>query len=140
LDRGTRRPGDQPRWLTSATSASTSVHGSDRVDRVKTADVRVERGSGGLGGRPVEDGGDMCRVAGDAYGVRYSRAVWWFGSQNHRWPVSRVWASKPGRRFREGTDGTWQHRGVCVEAKLSHEGCGGRRMKITSGWTITPSG
>jgi hypothetical protein len=35
-------------------------------------DVRVERGSGGLGGRPVEDGGDMCQVAGDAYGVRYS--------------------------------------------------------------------
>jgi hypothetical protein len=38
--------------------------------------VRVERGSGGLGGRSVEDGGDMCRVAGDTYGVRYSR---WFG-------------------------------------------------------------
>jgi hypothetical protein len=25
--------------------------------------------------------------AGDAYGVRYSRAVWWFGPQNHRWRV-----------------------------------------------------
>jgi hypothetical protein len=77
------------------------MHGSGRVDRVKTADVRVERGSGGLGGQPVEDGGDTCRVAGDAYGVRYSRVVWWFGPQNHRWLVSRVWASKPGRGFEE---------------------------------------
>jgi hypothetical protein len=31
-------------------------------------------------------------------------------------------------------------KGVRVEAKLSHEGCGGRQMKITSGWTITSSG
>jgi hypothetical protein len=45
-------------------------------------DVQVERGSGGLGGRPVEDDGDTCRVVGDAYGVCYSRAVWWFGPQN----------------------------------------------------------
>jgi hypothetical protein len=45
LDRGTRRPGDQPRWLISGTSTSVSVHGSDRVDRVKTDDVQVERGS-----------------------------------------------------------------------------------------------
>jgi hypothetical protein len=56
------------------------------------------------------------------------------------WTGLRVWASKPGRRFRGGTDGTWRHRGVRVEAKLSHEGRGGRWMKITSGWTITPSG
>jgi hypothetical protein len=40
-----QRPGDQPRWLTSGTSISTSVHGSDHVDRVKTEDVQVERGS-----------------------------------------------------------------------------------------------
>jgi hypothetical protein len=26
--------------------------------------MRVERGSGGLGGRPIEDGGDTCQVAG----------------------------------------------------------------------------
>jgi hypothetical protein len=84
LDRGTRRPGGQPRWLTSGTSRSASVYGSDRVDRVKTADVQVERGSVGLSGRPVEDGGDTCRVAGDAYEVRYSRTVWWFGPQNHQ--------------------------------------------------------
>jgi hypothetical protein len=64
LDRETRRRGDQPWWLTSGTSTSASVYGSDRVDRVKTADVQVERGSEGLGGRPVKDGGDTCRVAG----------------------------------------------------------------------------
>jgi hypothetical protein len=38
--------------------------------------------------RPVEDGGDTCRAAGDTYGVRYSRVG------------LVVWASKPGRRFR----------------------------------------
>jgi hypothetical protein len=27
---------------------------------------------------------------------------------------------------------TWRHRGVRVEAKLSHDGRGGHRMKITS--------
>jgi hypothetical protein len=53
------------------------------------------------------------------------------------WTGLRVWASKPGQRFRGGMDDTWWHRGVRVEAKLSHEGRGGRRMKITSGWTIT---
>jgi hypothetical protein len=45
LDRGTRRPGDQPQWLTSGTLTNASVHESDRVDRVKTEDVQVERGS-----------------------------------------------------------------------------------------------
>jgi hypothetical protein len=50
------------------------------------------------------------------------------GPQNHRWPVSRVWVLKPGRRFRGGTDGMWWHRGVRVEAKLSHEERGGRRI------------
>jgi hypothetical protein len=60
---------------------------SDRVDQVKTTDVRVERGSGGLGGWPVEDGSDTCQVAGDVYGVHYSWVVWWFGPQNHQWPI-----------------------------------------------------
>jgi hypothetical protein len=73
LDRGNRRPGDQPRWLTYGTSTSASVHRSDRVDRVKTVDVRVERSSGGLGERPIEDGGDTCRVVRDVYGACYSR-------------------------------------------------------------------
>jgi hypothetical protein len=102
-------------------------------------DVQVERGSGGLGERLIKDGGDTSRVAGNAYGICYSRTVWWFEPQNHQWPVSHVWAIKPGRRFREGTDDTWRHQGVCVETKLSLEGCGGCRMKITLGWTITPS-
>jgi hypothetical protein len=34
----------------------------------------------------------------------------------------------------------WRHRGVRVEVKLSHEGRGGCQMKVTSGWTIIPSG
>jgi hypothetical protein len=67
--------------------------------------------------------------------MEYATRGWFggFGPQNHRWPISRVWASKPGWRFRGGTDGTWGHRGVRVEAKLSHEEHGGRQMKITSG-------
>jgi hypothetical protein len=55
------------------------------------------------------------------------------------WTGLRVWASKPGRRFRGGTDGKWWHRGVRVKATLSHEGRGGRRMKTTSSWIIMPS-
>jgi hypothetical protein len=55
-----------------------------------------------------------------------------------RWTGLWVWASKPKWRFQGGTGGTWRHRGVRVEAKLSHEGRGGRWMKITSSWTITP--
>jgi hypothetical protein len=39
-------------------------------------------GSGRLGGQAIKDGGDMRRVAGDAYGIRYSRAVWWIEPQN----------------------------------------------------------
>ena len=41
----------------------------------------------------------------------------------------QVWALKLGRRFRCGTDGTWRHRGVRVEAKLPVRRRGGRRMK-----------
>jgi hypothetical protein len=55
------------------------------------------------------------------------------------WTTLQVWASKLRRRFRGGIDDTWWHRGVRVEANLSHEGRGGHRMKITSGWTVTPS-
>ena len=35
-----------------------------------------------MAGRPVEDGGDMRRMAGNAYGVRYPRTVYGFGPQN----------------------------------------------------------
>ena len=69
-------PGGREAKKIAGTSTSASVHESDRVDRIKTADMRVERGSGGLGGWPVEDGGDTCRVARDTYGVCYSRTVW----------------------------------------------------------------
>ena len=111
----TQRPEDQPRWLTYGTSTSVSVHRCNRVDQVKTADVRVERGSEELG-RPADRGRWWHKsAAGDAYGVRYSRRV------------SRVWASKPGQRFR-GTDDTWRHRGVRVELKLPMRRRGGRRI------------
>ena len=43
-----------------------------------------------LAGRSVEDGGDMRRMAGNAYGVRYPRTVYEFGPQN------------PGGGFEEG--------------------------------------
>jgi len=45
-------------WMTSRTSTSASVYGSDRVDQVKMTDMRVKQASGGLGGWPVEDNGD----------------------------------------------------------------------------------
>ena len=35
-----------------------------------------------LAGRPVEDGGDTRRMAGNAYGVRYPWTVYGFGPQN----------------------------------------------------------
>jgi hypothetical protein len=94
----------------------------------------------GLGGWPVEDDSDTCRAAGDAYGVRYSRAGLVVWASKPLVAGLRVWASKPGRRFRGGTDGTWRHRGVHVEAKLLMRRRGGRRMKMTPGWTITSLG
>jgi hypothetical protein len=42
----------------------------------------------------------------------------------------RVWTSKPGQKFRGGTDGTWQHRRVRVEAKLPVRRRGGRRINM----------
>jgi hypothetical protein len=44
-----------------------------------------------------------------------------------------VWASKPGRRFRGGTDSTWRHRGVRVEAKLPVRRRGDRRINMKTG-------
>jgi hypothetical protein len=87
-------------------------------------DVRVERGSRGLGRRPVEDGDDTCRVVRGAYGGLGLKTIGGrfhgFGPQN------------PGGGSEEEQT---THGGI--EEKLSHEGHGGRRMKITSGWTIT---
>jgi hypothetical protein len=113
---------------------------SDSVDRVKTADVRVERGLEDLVCWPVEDGSDTCRAAGDTYGVRYLRAGLVVWASKPSVAGLRVWASKPGRRFRGGTDDTWRHRGVHVEGKLLMRRRGGRRIKMTPGWTITPLG
>jgi hypothetical protein len=102
--------------------------------------MQVERGSENLACRPVEDGGDTCRAARDAYGVRYSRVGLVVWASKRSVAGLRVWASKPGRRFRGGTDDMWWHRGVRVEAKLLMRRRGGRQMKMTLGWTITPLG
>jgi hypothetical protein len=45
----------------------------------------------------------------------------------------RVWASKPGRRFRGETDNTWRHREVRVKTKLPVRRCGGRRINMKTG-------
>jgi hypothetical protein len=137
LDRGTRRPGDQPRWLTSGTLTSASIHGSDHVDRVKTEDVQVERGS--------EDFAAGCsrtavtrveqRETRMEYAIR--KRVWWFGPQSYWWRVYGFGPQNLGGCFRGGTDGTWRHQGVRVEAKLLMRRRGGRQMKMTPGWTIT---
>jgi hypothetical protein len=37
-----QRPGDQPVWLRFGTSTRASLHGSDRIDRVKMEDVQVD--------------------------------------------------------------------------------------------------
>jgi hypothetical protein len=78
--------------------------------------------------------------AGDAYGVRYSGAGLVVWASKPSVAGLRVLASKPGSRFRGGTDDTWRHRGVRVEAKLLMRRRGGRRVKMTSGWTTTPLG
>jgi hypothetical protein len=136
LDRGTRRPGDQPRWLISGTSTSASVHGSDRVDRVKTKDVQVKRGSEDLAAGRLRTAVTHVE-AGDAYGVRYSRAGLVAWASKPSMAGLQVLASKPGRRFQGRTDDTWRHWGVRVEAKLLTRRRGGHRIKMRPGWTIT---
>jgi hypothetical protein len=71
----------------------------------------------------VKDDGDTCQSVGDAYGVRYSRMVWWFEPQNHWQTGSRFGPQNPGGGSEEAQGGTWRHRMACVEVKLSHEGC-----------------
>jgi hypothetical protein len=59
-----------------------------------------------------------------------------------------IWDSKPlgGRVYGFGPQnpggGSEEERTARsdIETKLSHEGCSDRRIKITSGWTIAPSG
>jgi hypothetical protein len=96
LDRGTRRPGDQPRWLTSETSTSASVHVSDRVDRVKTEDVQVERGSEDLAvGRSRTA---VTRVEHRRTRMEYAtrERVYGFGHQNPGGGSEKEWTARGG--------------------------------------------
>jgi hypothetical protein len=86
-------------------------HGSDRVDR----------------------GGDTRRMTGDAYGVRYSLSGLTVLASKPSDAGLRVWASKPGRGVRGGTNGMWRHRGVRVEAKVPVRRRGGRRINMKTG-------
>jgi hypothetical protein len=69
-------------------------------------------------------------MAGDAYRVRYSQSGLMVWASKPSEAGLRVWASKPGRRFRGGTDGTWRHHGVHVEAKLPVMRRGDRRINM----------
>jgi hypothetical protein len=82
--------------MTSGTSTSASVYRTDRVDRVKTEDVQVERGSEDLAA-------DRSRMAVTRVERRDTRTeyatcerVWWFGAQNYRWRVYRFGPQNPG--------------------------------------------
>ena len=57
--------------------------------------TKLSRDAGGLGDRAVEDDGDTCQDRGGGVADILLQRVWWFGPQNHRWKVFRVWASKP---------------------------------------------
>ena len=74
-------------------------------------------GSGRLGARTVEDGGDMRRVAEDAYGVCYSRTVWWFGPQTIGRTVFGFGPQNLGGGSKEERGGTWRNYKGYVEAK-----------------------
>jgi hypothetical protein len=79
LDRGTKRPGDQLRWLTFRTSTSASLHGSDRVDRVKMEDVQVERGSEDLAAGRSRTAVTCVERRGTRMEYATHERVWWFG-------------------------------------------------------------
>jgi hypothetical protein len=93
-------------------------------------------------GRAQEDLVAVTRVELRGMCMEYATREWFggLGLKTIGQTGLRVWASKPGQRFRGGTNDTWKHRGVHVEAKLSRERRGGRQMKIISGWTITSLG
>jgi len=95
---------------------------SDRVDRVKMASVEVERGAQ----RTWQFGRSRTAVTSVGPGLM----VW---ASKPLADGLRVWASKSGRRFRgQGCqkDGTWRHRGGCVDARLPMRRRGGRRIKV----------
>ena len=60
MDYGTRRPSDQPWWLSFRDIDKHKCNWrSDRVYQVKTTNLQVEQSFERLGARAVEDGGDM---------------------------------------------------------------------------------
>jgi hypothetical protein len=93
-----------------------------------------------MGSDRVDRGGDTRLMAGDAYGVRYSRSGLMVWASKLSEAGLRVWTSKPERRFRGGTDGMWRHQGVRVEAKLPVRRRGDRRINMKTGLDLTPLG
>jgi hypothetical protein len=67
--------------------------------------------------RPVKDGSDTRRGGGRVWSTLLTSGLMVWASKSSKAGL-RVWVSKPGRRFQGGTDSTWRHRGVRVEAKL----------------------
>jgi hypothetical protein len=63
--------------------------------------VQVKRGSGRLGARAIEDGGDTRRVARDVYGLRYSQRFGGLSLKTTRWTVSWVWPQNPNEGSEE---------------------------------------
>ena len=97
----------------------------DRVDQVKTADVRVEQEAPEDSAcRAVKD--DVTRVGGGCVGCTLLPGRFLDLGLKIMARAARggfqVWASKPGRRSRGGRDGTWRHPEACVEAKQRRRG------------------
>src|SRR5579859_6210743 len=123
---------------------------SDRVDQDKMAGAQAERGARTtwLLGRSRSRGDTCRRFGGLASKPSQAGLVVWASKPSMAGLV--VWASKPsvagftglglktwgevprpGRRSRGGTDDTWRHRGVRIEAKLPVRRRGGRRIKLS---------
>ena len=105
-------------WLTSRDIDKHKVHmGVAVLIESRQRSSKSSGGSGRLGARAVEDGGDMRRVAGDAYGVCYSRTVWWFGPQTIGRTVFGFVPQNLGGGSKEERGGTWRNYKGYVEAK-----------------------
>ena len=68
-------------------------------------DVRVERDSGGLGGRSVEDAVTSVEERGMRMEYTTRERVWWFGPQNHRWTIFGFGPHNPGGGSEEARGG-----------------------------------
>ena len=121
LDWRTRRLGDQPQWLTSGTSTSANVYGSDCVDQVKTANT-----SRASLRRTWRAGRSRTAVTH----VKWRESVWstllvaGFAGLG-----LKTWTEVPMQ-----TDATWRHRWDRFGARLPVRRCGGRQIKRKS-WT-----